>query len=168
MFAGPTAGSKQPICYLRENGPIAYELGLLSSAPRDRADAMLSSGLTWHWRTAARGWTELTRISLSAFLADLPAGDLLIVGIGDDLSMEISDAVVAGWLRRFCRTDRTPVAAVVSIVGNRELLFVQQDAPASVSSLLGAWAIDKSSADRSSYARLGPAALESIAGLLGD
>jgi hypothetical protein len=168
MFAGSTAGSRKPICYLRENGPIAYELGLLSSAPRDRADVMLSSGLTWHWRTAARGWTELTRISLSAFLADLPADDLLIVGTGDDLSVEISDAVVVGWLRRFCRTDRTPVAVVVSIAGSRELLFVQQDAPASVTGLLGAWAIDKSSADRRSYARLGPAALESVASRLGE
>src|SRR5512134_3573520 len=115
MFSKPTTRPKRPVCYLRENGPIAYELDLLSSGPRDRGDAMLSSSLTWHWRTVARGWTELTRISLSAFLADLSAGDLLIVGTGDDLSGEISDVVVAGWLRRFCRTDRTPVAAVICV-----------------------------------------------------
>jgi hypothetical protein len=168
LFAGSTAGSQKPICYLRENGPIAYELDLLSSAPRDRADAMLSSSLIWHWRTTARGWTELTRVSLSAFLADLSGGDLLIVGSSDELPGEVSDAAVGGWLRRFCRTDATPVAAVVSVSASRQLLFVQQDAPAAVNELLGAWEIDKSAAERKSYARLGAQSLETVANRLGD
>ena len=61
-------------CYLRENGPIAYELELFGNAPRDRADAMMSGELAWAWKGAAREWTHLTRISLSAFLGD-PSSD---------------------------------------------------------------------------------------------
>jgi hypothetical protein len=163
LFGGRRARPARPVCYLRENGPIAYELDLLSSAPRERADAMLASPLTWHWRTHARGWTELTRVSLSAFLSDLPGGDLLMAGTDDDAPGEISDAVVGAWLRRFCRTDSTPVAAIVSVSAGRELLFVQQDAQRSVTDLLGAWAIDKSAAERKSYARLGGASLEAVA-----
>ena len=48
----------------------------------------------------------------------------------DELPGEVSDPGVGGWLRRFCRTDATPVAAVVSVSAGRQLLFVQQDAPA--------------------------------------
>jgi hypothetical protein len=163
MFSRPTVRPRRAICYLRENGPIAYELDVLSSAPRDRAAAMLSSSLMWHWRTTARGWTELTRVSLSAFLADLAGGDLLIVGSPHELPGEVSDGLVGGWFRQFCRAEPTPLAAVVSLSTGRQLLFVQQDVPAAINDLLGAWAIDKSAAERKSYARLGAASLEVVA-----
>jgi hypothetical protein len=79
------------VCYMRENGPIAYAIDRFSSAPREAAEAMLDTALRWHWRSGARGWTELTRISLSAFLADLQADELLIVGLEADTGEEVSD-----------------------------------------------------------------------------
>src|SRR5690348_16523471 len=66
------------VCYLRENGPIAYATPLFARDPRERAEAMLATGLTWYWKTTAptamaREWTELSRWSLAALLADLAA-----------------------------------------------------------------------------------------------
>jgi hypothetical protein len=150
------------ICYLRENGPIAYELDLFGSAPRDRADAMMSSELSWAWKGGERGWTHLTRISLSAFLADLPAGAVL-VATDAELPIDVTDGGVAEWIRRFARLQTVPLAAVVSVTPARQLLFVQQHASEPVNRLLDEWGIDKGSAERKAYARLGPASLESLA-----
>lgn len=66
------------VCYLRENGPIAYGTDVFGTNPRECADAMLSTDLTWYWKTAGpdalrRDWTHLTRWSLAALLADLSA-----------------------------------------------------------------------------------------------
>jgi hypothetical protein len=149
-------------CYLRENGPIAYELDLFGADPRERADAMMAGGLSWAWKSGVREWTHLTRISLSAFLADLPAGVLLIATDGD-LPTELSDSGVARWIRRFARIQDVPLAAVIHVTPDRQLLFVQQHATETVNRLLDDWGLDKGAAARKSYARLGPASLESVA-----
>jgi hypothetical protein len=154
-------GAKRPsvTCYLRENGPIAYELDLFASTPRDRADAMVSSDLDWAWKSRTREWTHLTRISLSAFLADLPAG-LVLVAIEGDLPTALTDGAVADWIRRFSRVQPVPLAAVITVQPDRQLLFVQQHASEPVNRLLDDWGLDKRAAERKSYARLGPASLE--------
>jgi hypothetical protein len=163
FFAKSPARRSRVVCHLRENGPIAYELDLFTAAPREGADAMLASALAWTWKSATREWAELTRISLPAFLEDLSSGDLLIAGTEGEPPADISDALVRTWLRRFCRTDASPLAAVVSAAGGRQLLFVQQHASEPVNALLDAWRIDKAAAERKAYARLGPASLEAIA-----
>ncbi len=148
-------------CYLRENGPIAYELDLFGDTPRDRADAMMTGELFWAWKSGTREWTHLTRISLSAFLADLPAG-VLLVASEVDLPTEVSDAVVADWIRGFCRIQEVPLVGVISVTPGRQVLFVQQHATEPVNRLLDAWGLDKGAAERKSYARLGPVSLEAI------
>ena len=158
-------------CYLRENGPIAYQFDIFSAESRERADAdareradaMLSGELAWAWK-AARGWTELTRVSLSAFLADLAAGDVLLVAVeGEgDIPVDLTDATVKGWIRTFCRLQPSPLAAVISASRERQLLFVQQHASDAVNRLLEAWGLDKQSAERKAYPRLGPGGLEAI------
>jgi hypothetical protein len=148
-------------CYLRENGPIGYELDLFASAPRERADAMMSSELAWAWKSGPREWTHLTRISMSAFLADLPSGVLLVAAEGD-LPTDVNDREVAEWIRRFSRLQPVSLAAVISVTPGRQLLFVQQHASDAVNRLLDDWGLDKGAAARKSYARLGPASLESI------
>jgi hypothetical protein len=147
---------------LRENGPIAYGLDLFGTDPRDRADAMMAGELSWAWSSGAREWTHLTRISLSAFLADLPGGVLLIAADGE-LPTELSDSGVAAWIRRFARVQQVPLAAVIQVTHERQLLFVQQHATETVNRLLDDWGLDKGAAVRKSYARLGPASLEAIA-----
>ena len=149
-------------CYLRENGPIAYELDLFGATPRDRADAMMSGELAWAWKSGTREWTHLTRISLSAFLADLPSG-VLLVATEADLPTEVSDAVVAEWIRGFCRIQEVPLVGVISVTAARQILFVQQHATDPVNRLLDAWGLDKGAAERKSYARLGAASLETLA-----
>ena len=151
------------MCYLRENGPIAYELDLFSTAARERADAMISGELSWAWKGAARDWTELTRVSLSAFLSDVASGDALLVAADRELPVELSSRIVKEWIRHFCRLQPTPLAAVITIAGGRQLLFVQQHASEAVNRLLDAWGLDKKAAERKAYPRLGPAALESVA-----
>jgi hypothetical protein len=151
------------VCFLRENGPIAYELDLFASAPRERADAMMSSDLTWTWRHAARDWTQLTRVSLSAFLSDLAAGDVLLLGTEGEPPHDLGNTAVSDWLRRFSRLQPSPVAALISVQNGRQLLYVQQNTTESVNRLLDAWGLDKGSAERQSYARLGPASLEAVA-----
>lgn len=151
------------VCYLRENGPIAYELDLFTSAPRERADAMIASDLTWTWRNLGRDWTQLTRVSLSAFLSDLATGDVLLLGTEGEPPPDLGNAAVSDWLRRFSRIQASPVAALISVGGGRQLLYVQQHATDSVNSLLGTWGLDKGSAERQSYARLGADSLESAA-----
>ena len=149
-------------CYLRENGPIAYQFDIFSTEARERADAMLTGELAWAWK-AARGWTELTRVSLSAFLADLAAGDVLLVGVEGDIPVDLSDSIVKGWIRTFCRLQPSPLTAVISTSRDRQLLFVQQHASEAVNRLLEAWGLDKKSAERKAYPRLGPGGLEAIA-----
>jgi hypothetical protein len=150
------------ICYLRENGPIAYELDLFEAAPRDRADAMMSSELAWAWKSAAREWTHLTRISLSAFLSDVPAGVVVIAAEGE-LPTDVNDGLVKDWIRRFSRIQPVPLAAVITVTGSQQLLFVQQHASEAVNGLLEAWGLDKGAAVRKAYPRLGGATLESVA-----
>lgn len=156
--------SKRPagvVCYLRENGPIAYEFDLFESSPRDRADVMISSELSWAWKSGTRDWTHLTRISLSAFLADVAAGAML-VGVEGELPTDLTDSLVKDWIRRFSRTEPTSLAAVISVT-SQQLLFVQQHASDAVNALLDAWGLDKGAASRKAYPRLGPASLEALA-----
>jgi hypothetical protein len=149
-------------CYLRENGPIAYELDLFEAAPRDRADAMMSSELSWAWKSGTREWTHLTRISLSAFLLDAPAG-VVVIAVEGELPTEVSDSLVKDWIKRFSRIQPTPLAAVINVTDSQQLLFVQQHATDAVNGLLEAWGLDKGAAVRKAYPRLGPATLESVA-----
>ena len=162
-FFGPGRTRRAPFtCYLRENGPIAYELDLFDAAPRDRADAMMSSELTWAWKSGSREWTHLTRISLSAFLSDIKAGAVVIAAEGE-LPTDVNDALVKDWIRRFNRVQPVPLAAVISVTGPQHLLFVQQHASDAVNGLLEAWGLDKGAALRKAYPRLGSATLESLA-----
>jgi hypothetical protein len=149
------------VCYLRENGPIAYELDLFERSPRERADTMISSELSWAWKGGSRDWTHLTRISLSAFLADVPSGALL-VGTEGELPTDVTDATVKDWIRRFSRTEPTPLSAVINVATSQQLLFVQQHASDAVNTLLDAWGVDKGAAARKAYPRLGPATLEAL------
>ena len=161
-FFGPGRTRRAPFtCYLRENGPIGYELDLFAAAPRDRADAMMSSELAWAWKSGSREWTHLTRISLSAFLSDVPAGVVVIAAEGE-LPTDVNDALVKDWIRRFSRVHPVPLAAVISVTGPQQLLFVQQHASQSVNGLLEAWGLDKGADVRKAYPRLGPASLESL------
>jgi hypothetical protein len=149
-------------CFLRENGPIAYELDLFGESPRGRVDAMMSSGLSWAWKGSARDWTELTRISLSAFLADLASGNVILLATEGEPPVDLSDLTVKEWIRQFCRLQPSPLAAVITTADNRQLLFVQQHATDAVNVLLDEWGIDKGAAMRKAYPRLGPASLESV------
>jgi hypothetical protein len=161
LFGGNRARRSVVACYLRENGPIAYELDLFTSAPRERADAMMSSPLAWAWKGAAREWTHLTRISLSAFLGDIGSGALLVATDGE-LPTDLTDAVVGDWIRRFSRVQPVPLEAVIKVGADRQLLFVQQHATEAINELLANWGLDKGAAERKSYARLGADSLESI------
>jgi hypothetical protein len=163
LFGSGRAKRRGPvICYLRENGPIAYELDLFETSQRDRADAMFDSGLSWAWRSGTREWTHLTRISLSAFLADLPSGTLLI-GAEGELPTDVTDASVKEWIRRFSRIQPGPLAAVINVSPSQQLLFVQQHATDVVNELLDNWGLDKGAAVRKAYPRLGQATLETVA-----
>jgi hypothetical protein len=162
LFGGGTGRRRPVACYLRENGPIAYELDIFTSAPRERADAMMDSALAWAWKGATRDWTHLTRISLSAFLADVPAGALLIA-TESELPTEVDDPMVADWIRKFSRLQPAPLAAVIRVSPDRQLLFVQQHASDLVNRLLDDWGLDKGAAERKAYARLGDLSLESVA-----
>ena len=149
-------------CHLRENGPIGYELELFDELPRAQAETLMNSGLSWAWKSGTREWTHLTRVSLSAILADLAAG-ALIVGVEDELPTQVSDGMVKAWMRRFCRAEPVPLAIAMSVTPGREIVFVQQHPSATVSALLDALHLDRNAARRSAYARLGPASLESLA-----
>ena len=113
------------VCYLRENGPIAYQTPLFARAPRERAEAMLATGLTWYWKMTgaaamAREWTELSRWSLAALLADLSADaaglslHVLAIAIDPpDSPAVVTDARVAAWMRAFGSAAAGPLHAVV-------------------------------------------------------
>jgi ribosomal protein L12E/L44/L45/RPP1/RPP2 len=163
------------VCYLRENGPIAYGTDLFGADARDRADAMLSTGLTWYWKTSgheaiARDWTHLTRWSLAALLEDLEAEHdgvkphvLLVAVEGHDAPEDVSDAIVAASMRAFGTASSGPLHAVVSRPGPAgDLLFVAQQPPESIRNMLQAWGIDRDKAERRAYARLHGTALEDL------
>ena len=84
----------------------------------------------------------------------------------EELPTEIDDSLVAGWIRHFSRLQPVPLEAVIRVVHDRQLLFVQQHASDPVNRLLDDWGIDKGAAERKSYARLGDHSLETIAGAL--
>ena len=164
-----------PVCYLRENGPIAYGADVFDTDPRERTDAMLSTDLTWYWKTSgppalARDWTHLTRWSLAAVLADLAAQQdgrkphVLVIGVeGEDSPEDVSDARVAGWMRGFAAAAPAPLHAVVSHPGESgDLLFVAQQPPESIRGMLHAWGIDRDRAEPRSYARLKGTSLEDV------
>jgi ribosomal protein L12E/L44/L45/RPP1/RPP2 len=168
------------VCYLRENGPIAYGIDVFGSESRERADAMLSIDLTWYWKTTgpdavARDWTHLTRWSLAALLEDLAAEHdglkphVLVVAVeGQDSPEDISDARVAASMRAFGTASSGPLHAVVSRPGpGGDLLFVAQQPPESIRNLLQAWGIDRDKAERRAYARLHGSALEDLIKSLG-
>ena len=164
-----------PVCYLRENGPIAYGTGLFAHEPRERAEAMLATGLTWYWQTGrataiARDWTELSRWSLAALLGDLASEQdgvkppVLAIAIDpQDSAEEMSDARVAGWIRAFCAAASAPLHAVVSHPATGgDLVFVAQQPPEAIRALLHGWGIDRDRATRRAYARLHGSALEDV------
>jgi hypothetical protein len=164
LFKGRGGGRSSVACYLRENGPIAYELDLFTENPRERVEAMLSSGLEWSWHTPSREWTELTRVSLSAFLADVASGEIVLAGTeGDAPHHTLNSATIKDWIKRFSRLQPSPLVALISVRSGKQLLYVQQHASDTVNRLLDAWGLDKGSAERRSYARLGPVSLESLA-----
>jgi hypothetical protein len=165
------------VCYLRENGPIAYAADMFGSAPRERADAMLSTDLSWYWKASgdasiARDWTHLTRWSLAALLEDLAARHqgappaIIIVGVDDSATQtpgEITDTAVATWIRGFGAAAAGPLHAVVSRPGpGGDLLFVAQQPPESVRALLQSWGIGRDKAERRAYPRLVPNTLEDL------
>lgn len=163
------------VCYLRENGPIAYGTDVFGTDPRDRVDAMLSTDLTWFWKTAGpdkltRDWTHLTRWSLAALLEDLAAEPngltphVIVIGVeGEDSPEDVTDRRVAGWMRGFAGAAPAPLHAVVSRpASGGELLFVAQQPPESIRNMLQAWGIDRDKAERRSYARLQGTALEDL------
>jgi hypothetical protein len=163
------------ICYLRENGPIAYGADVLGRDPRDRATALLATDLAWYWRTVAAGagareWTRLTAWSLAALLADI--GDagavrppaLVLIGIdGADAPPAVNDARASAWMRGFDEGSDRPLHCVITREPpDRELLFVAQHPPESVVRLLQTWGIDRDRADRQAYARLRDRALRHL------
>jgi hypothetical protein len=163
------------VCYLRENGPIAYGTDVFGTDPRARADAMLSTDLTWFWKTSGAGsvtrdWTHLTRWSLAALLADLAAGQdgltprILVIAVeGEDTPEDVTDLRVSGWMRGFGAAAAAPLHAVVRRPGpGGDLLFVAQQPPESIRHMLHAWGIDRDKAERRSYARLHGTALEDV------
>lgn len=155
------------VCYLRENGPIAYELPLFTNDARAAVEAMLATGLAWYWRAAAPvagDWTQLTRWSLGAFLPDLDRGGVLTVGIDAlDAPAGATDAMVGGWVRPFCAERPGPAHVFIARAARQERVFVAQQPPEAVRDLLQAWGIDRSKAERRAYARLRGETLEDIA-----
>ena len=164
------------VCYLRENGPIAYGTELFAREPRECAEAMLATGLTWFWKTSssattvARDWTELSRWSLAALLADLSVDGtgvkpaVLAVAIDpQDSADEMTNARVAAWMRSFGGAAHGPLHAAVShAASGADLVFVAQQPPESIRTLLHGWGIDRDKATRRAYARLQGTALEDV------
>jgi hypothetical protein len=174
-FRRRNSGRSALVCYLRENGPIAYGKDVFGGDPRERVDAMLATGLTWYWKTSGpdalkRDWTHLTRWSLAALLADLAAEHdglkphVVVIAVeGEDSPEDVTDTRVAGWMRGFGVAASAPLHAVVSRPGPAgDLLFVAQQPPESVRTMLQAWGIDRDKAERRSYARLHGTALEDL------
>jgi hypothetical protein len=160
-------------CYLRENGPIAYELPLFGDAQREPLDAMFESGLSWYWSvlrsdgTESREWIELTRWSMAALLSNLSgansSGHVVMIGIEPlDGRVDIANNVTA-WAKRFVVDESSPLHVVIDHPGNgSEYVFVAQQPPENVRVLLQNWGIDRASAERRAYPRLREHALESL------
>ena len=178
-LVGPRNRTRTPlVCYLRENGPIAYGTDVFGDDPRERVEAMLASTeLTWYWKTSgpdsiARDWTHLTRWSLAALLQDLTTHHnglrphVFVIGVDDtahDGPEEVTDARVAGWIRGFSNAAGGPLHAVVSRpAADGDLFFVAQQPPEIVRTLLQAWGIGRDKAQRVAYARLRGRALEDL------
>jgi hypothetical protein len=165
-----TGRARRPplVCYLRENGPIAYEAALFANDARAAIEAMLATGLTWYWRagTASSGasdWTQLTRWSLAAFLPDLDRGSVLAAGIdSSDAPAGASDVLVSQWLRPFCAEQPSPAHVFIARTPEGDRVFVAQQPPEAVRELLQAWGIDRQKAQRRAYARLRGESLEEI------
>jgi hypothetical protein len=167
------AARRPLVCYLRENGPIAYACDVFGRDPRERAGAMLAIDLAWYWRTivrdaGARDWTRLTAWSLAALLTDLGARDdgveprLLLIALDlRDAPPAVNDAEVARWSHGFSGGVEHPLHAVVSRPApGGDLVFVAQQPPESVRALLQAWGIDRDRADRRAYPKLQSHSLE--------
>ena len=164
------------VCYLRENGPIAYSTDIFGADPRERVEAMLATGLTWYWQSTghepiAREWTHLSRWSLAALLQDFAArhdglpAHIAIIGVedGGEAADEITDARVAGWMRGFAAAAPGPMHAVVTHPApGGDLLFVAQQPPESVRTLLQDWGISRDKAERKAYPRLQADTLEEL------
>ena len=173
-LGGGRAVKTTPVCYLRENGPIAYELPLFDGAAREHVEAMLAADLAWHWKSPPRDWTQLTRWSVAALLTDLgPAAGAsdgvvipgaVILGIdATDAPGDISDDIAASWIRTFAWARGGPLHVVITRAADtNDLVFVAQHPPDSVRTLLHGWAIDRDRAERRAYARLRDAALERV------
>ena len=164
------------ICYLRENGPIAYRAAVFGRDPRERAGALLAMDLAWYWRTIGGGagvreWTRLTAGSVAALLADIAGaaaarpGALALIGIDNgDAPSEVDDRRAAEWMRGFDGGADGPLHAVIACDPiDRELVFVAQHPPEAVVQLLQAWGIDRDRADRQAYARLRERSLAQLA-----
>lgn len=162
------------VCYLRENGPIAYELALFDANPRERMDAMFETGLAWYWTTANAGarsdspdWIELTRWSMPALLNDLagatPGGRTVIAGVEPlETRPDLARDLVV-WGRRFATDDRSPLHVLVHHApGQPEHVFVAQQPTDTVLTLLHAWGVDRARAHRRAYPRLRDQSLEAI------
>jgi len=169
------------VCYLRENGPIAYESDVLGRDPRERAAALLATDLAWYWRTIVSGggvreWTRLTAWSLAALLADVshatgvipPA--LVLIGVdAADTPSEVDDARATQWMRRFDGGADRPLHAVITRhPPDPELLFVAQHPPDGIVQVLHAWGIDRDRVDRQAYARLRDRSLAALSRRLGE
>jgi hypothetical protein len=163
------------MCYLRENGPIAYALEIFNRSPRERAAVMLAADLAWYWRNlSAEGethdWTRVTAWSLAALLRDLaiaPTGItpyVLLIAIDPrDAPPSMTDAEVSRWVAAFAAGADQPLHALVSRPApGGDLLFVAQQPPGPVRLLLQAWGIDRDKAERRAYARLESHALERL------
>ena len=162
------------VCYLRENGPIAYELTLFGESPRDRVDAMFDTGLSWYWTTdradaaaEPRDWIELTRWSVPTLLTDLDgskgSGRTLIAGVEPQDSRPDLARDIVVWGRRFATDDRSPLHVLVHHAANQpERIFVAQQPPENVLTLLHAWGIDRARAARRAYPRLRDQSLETL------
>ena len=175
-FRGRNRSRAGLVCYLRENGPIAYSTDFFGGDPRERVEAMLATGLTWYWQSAghepiAREWTNLSRWSLAALLKDLAAqhdglhANILIVGVEEDgeSADEITDARVADWMRGFAAAAASPMHAVVTHPApGGDILFVAQQPPESVRTLLQDWGISRDKAVRKAYPRLQANTLEEL------
>lgn len=169
-------GDRAPlVCYLRENGPIAYGASIFAREPRERAEAMIATGLAWYWKTTsataiARDWTELSLWSLAALLADLGdeqdgvAFHVLAIAIDpQDSAHEMTDGRVAAWMRGFNGAAAGPLHAVVTHPApGGDLVFVAQQPPDAIRMLLQGWGIDRDKASRRAYARLPGAPLEDV------
>jgi hypothetical protein len=180
------AAKATPVCYLRENGPIAYALALFDAEARDHVEAMLASDLAWHWKSSARDWTQLTRWSLAALLTDLTETlkrdsqaaeqqrltvpseyplQTLIVGLdASETPGDVSNDMAVAWIETFASARGGPLHVVIARPSvSEDMVFVAQHPPETVRTLLHGWGIDRDRAERRAYARLREHSLERVA-----